>query len=93
MRSYIGTVVVPDLVAYRQQPPAGVERPRDAVRLITGVVHGDQMLCTILGPLDRPPEQPRQVAHQDVLRVQLATNAEAPASVTAVHPDARRRNP
>ena len=65
----------------------GVERGRDPVRLLPGVVHRDQVLGAVLGPLHRPAQRPGQPRHQEVLGVELAARAEPAARVDRGHVD------
>ena len=73
--------------AQPEEPAAGVERGREPVLLLPGVVHRDQVLGAVLHPLDRPPQRAGQPGHQEVLGIELAAGAEPAARVHRVHVD------
>ena len=87
VRAAVGAVVVHDVVAQPGDRPGPVERDRDPVPLLPGMVDRDQVLGPVLGPLDGPPQPGGQPGHQEVLRVELASHAEPPARVDGVHVD------
>ncbi len=55
--------------------------------LLPRVVTRDEMLATVLHPLDRPPEPERQPGNQNFLAVQLTTDAEAATNVNRQNPN------
>ena len=85
----VGAVVLDDVVGQAQDPAAGVERGRDAVILLPGVVHRHQVLGPVLGPLDRAAGFHGEPGDQEVLGVELAAHPEPAARVDRVHPDQR----
>lgn len=79
--------VVPHLVGDREQPVVPVERRRDRVDLVPRMVRRDQVLRAILDPLHGPTRPRGEPRHQEVLRVELAADAEPPTRVGRVQPD------
>ena len=87
VRAAVGAVVVHDVVAQPGDHPGRIERHRDPVPLLPGMVDRDQVLGPVLGPLDGPPQPDGEPGHQEVLRVELAPHAEPAARVDGVHVD------
>jgi hypothetical protein len=68
---------------------AVVEGGGDAVVLLAGMVRRHQVLGPVLGPLDRAAQPDGQPRDEEVLRVELAPDAEPAARVDGVHVDQR----
>ena len=83
VRAQVGAVVVPQLVAQREQAVLLVEGGLEAVQLLARVVGGDEVLRAVLDPLDGSPERAREVRDEQILGVELPAHAEAAAGVRA----------
>ena len=70
--------------------PVTIDGGTDAMLLLARMVGGDQMLAAILDPLDRPLQAQRRRAHQNVLGIKLAADAEAAADMPLVQVNRRR---
>ena len=67
--------------AHPADPPVALEGHLDRVLHLAGVVGRHQVLPAALQPADRAAEPQGRERDQDVLGVELATDAEAPAHV------------
>jgi hypothetical protein len=83
--AHIGALVVKIAVVDGEDAAFAVDRRANAMELLAGVIGGDQMLAPVLDPLHRPAEPHGDDADQHVLRIELATDAEAAAHVRFVH--------
>jgi hypothetical protein len=88
VRADIGARVVQEAIAQRQETPLRVERQRDVVHLLPGVVARAQMLLAVLAPRHGPAQPDRAERNQEVLRIELAAGAEAAAHVQLDEADA-----
>ena len=87
MRPEIGSLVKPELVVEAQNKAFLVDRRAHPMDRASRLVCRDQMLVTILDPLDWPSEPQRRRAGQDVFRIKLAPNAKAAADMPFVQMD------
>ena len=92
-RSHVGADVGMDQGAQAEDAPLAVEAHLDLVVALSRVVRRHQALATVLDPPDRTAELHGRERHQDVLRVELAANAEASSHVYLGQPQRAERNP
>ena len=90
MGAHVGALIVKYFILDRENAPVAIDGGADVMLLLARMVGGDQMLAAILDPLDRPPHAQRRGAHQNVLRIKLAANAETAADMAFVEVNRRR---
>ena len=86
--AHIGALVVKEFVVDAEDTAVGVYRRPDTMELLARMIGGDEMLAPILDPFHRPAEAERRGADQDILGIELATDAKAAADMAFVemHP-------
>ena len=87
--AHVGALIVKYFVLDRENAPVTIDGGADVMLLLARMIGGDQMLAAILDPLDRPPHAQRRGAYQNVLRIELAANAETAADMTLIEVNRR----
>ncbi len=87
MRADIGALVEEELVLQGQDTPLGIDRDAGVMVLLARVVGRHQMLAPILDPFDRAAQPQRGEAHQKILGVKLAADAETAAGIALLQHD------
>ncbi len=93
VRAHVCALVVKEFVVDGEDAALRIDCRPDAMDLLSRMVGGDQVLAAVLDPFHRPAEPERRGAHQDILGIELAADAEAAADVTLVELHPRRRKP
>ncbi len=81
----------PDLVA--EDASVGVERERRAQHAVAALVVGHERLAALAGPFHRPSDALRRPGHDDLLGIEIASQAESAAHVRRNDAHALRRHP
>ena len=93
VRAHVGALVVKEFVVDGEDAAFGLDGRPDAMELLARMVGGDQVLAAVLDPFHRPAEPERRGAHQNILGIELAADAEAAADMALVEMHPRRRKP
>ena len=81
VRAHVSAVVVEKFVIDCKDLAVRIDGRADLVVLLARVIGRDQMFAPVLDPFDRPAEFQRGGANQNVLRINLAADAEAAADM------------
>ena len=87
VRAQIGTLIMEITVVDGEYAPVTVHCRAYVMNLLARMIGGDEMLAPILDPFHRPAKTHGCDADENVFRIKLAPDAEAPAHMGFVHMD------